>query len=377
MSSLSCLPFASNAIKLLSADRVIVGGGSGNLGHVQIISACEEAPEPSEAEDTSPDDENKKLLFENLCEVTFKSSVRDIEVCGFEGRALAAVAYQDRSSLTNVSLFSIDTAISSASMTHQLSLASDSPVENIVSLSYSPYEMMLAGATEDGRVIVWDIVSGKCISDFYADACGVSKVLFSKSGQLLTAGSSSRAQLQLFDIRSSGSGSGSGTGSKQGQGSTGGSYFYRSRSRARAAKSFTHPALPVVPSYTALCEHTLHPWISCGTSDGEVADWDLRMDAATPVGVHQPHNAPVSAISLHPVDLNAVITASQDGTVCACSSSASSSTHVSIQSEAGTISKYSREVLVVEPCGMTALDSSDAGVVVATSAIGGLWRVHM
>ena len=60
---------------------------------------------------------------------------------------------------------------------------------------------LLAGATEAGDVIVWDLYYGKEISRVRADAAGVNKLKFMKNGQLVTVGNSEGCQIKVWDFR--------------------------------------------------------------------------------------------------------------------------------------------------------------------------------
>ena len=242
-----------------------------------------------------------------------------------------------------VGILDVDMFSDSYQMKLSSTLQSDIGVKsNFTSLSFYVHQTALASSNELGDICVWDIISEKEINNFCADACGVNKIIYTRAGQLLTAGSSSESQLRLWDTRTN----------ERGMTIT-----------TCMIKSCSHPKQSSHEScvdYTTLQTHNSLPIVYCGTNNGQIVAWDLRYDSATPTSIISSHmnEYDITSVLCHPFEENTLISSSLDGTVRVTN----------------LYDKYSEnEILISESsAGITGMDCSIDGVVIASSSLGSL-----
>ena len=96
-------------------------------------------------------------------------------------------------SIQTLNLFQLVTEIHSSALKSTCNLL----------ILFSP--SLLSLGREDGTVLSWDLNAGKEVYRFNADACGVKKVQYLRTGQLLTLSSSNGGlntpQLKIWDLR--------------------------------------------------------------------------------------------------------------------------------------------------------------------------------
>lgn len=359
----SNLPFECKAIKYLNSSTVVVAGNSSH-GHLEILRV--------------DDNDMQESLgnFRNLSELEFPSSfLTDIEVCGVasQARTLVATANIDyKSKQGYICLIDARVSVDSCPLEVALTLGADDSISSFTSLSFHQHQTQLAAASDIGDVLVFDILSERqviiracglymghslCnlspylyvptqISRFSADACGVSQVLYTRTGQLLTAGSSSASQLRLWDGRAGSS----------------------------AVRAFSHPPQSSRPfvSYSSLALHPSLQIVYCGSCDGDVVEWDLRYetgkrDHGASLRTLSPHAGRVTSLAYHPSKDDALLSSSVDGTV-----------KESLLPATATATAKSEKTWIEEtyPSSIACTDVHiDYGTLVAASSTGSIWQI--
>lgn len=206
-----------------------------------------------------------------------------------------------------------------------------------------------------------DVLSASEVVRFNADYCGVNAIKFSNSGHLISIGSSSNGQLQIWDIRSG------------------------SPSMHRCA---TRPLQKASSRLTSLLTSNVNDYdMICGTSDGLVVQWDTRMNGYISHPVHANTAAgklwirffifspnltvTVTALSYHPSLDSAVISGASDGVVAtmeyACLGGGRNRRSASGQG----VSEVDR-CLLKEASAITSIDiDKDSREILVTSKLGG------
>ena len=199
------LPISLVTSKFLgSQNRIIVAGNSDTSHGIIQIQYVEQ--------------DNK---FHNKCELAFTGcSVTAAEICGSSqtGKSYLAVATLP----ANVHGFgsSSSSSSSSSSNTNQntsrcaavclVDIEDGANLKYATTLQHSPNDIsstltslsfygdqeILAAANDAGDVTLWDLSTGKELRRFCADASGITKVEFNRSGQLLTCGLSISNQVR-------------------------------------------------------------------------------------------------------------------------------------------------------------------------------------
>lgn len=355
------LPSSLIAGKFLgSRDRLIVAGNSpnSNVG-IQYVAR---------------DDETGESYFENKCELFFPEICTGLEICGISrlAKSFVALANTDQSGNgdSSIALIDVETDILEAGMKHSHTLEGGSS-SAYSSLSFYSDQELLAAATDSGSVVLWDLNSGKEIRRFTADSCGLSKLEFTRSGQLLTCGHSTSTQLHVWDVRTSLSSSSISSASPA----------ELSKSvTVSASRSLLHPEHYAIGQtqprqhlyYTSISSQSIYNKIICGTSGGSIAVWDFRSEA---VSVFQPYSpdASVTAVLAHPWHQDLLISSSSSGLI---RSSDLLDLSNGISQDFDSPSKS--EVIVSEPGEFTSIDCDrDSGMLLAVSALGGLWRLQL
>ena len=362
------LPVSPIAGKFLgSRDRLVVAG-NGPLSSVGIQCVIQDA-------DTG---ENS---FKNVCEYSSYGTCTAMEICGVSrlAKSFIALANSEYSGNGNssIALLEVETDISEASMKYTHSLKSVS-CASYTSLSFYNEQELLAGSSDSGCVILWDLHTGREIRRFAADSSGINKLEFTRSGQLLTCGMSTSAQLHIWDIRTNLSSSSISSSPPL--------VDTTPRLVVSAARCFRHPDKKEVgfgiqqqqqqPSshvfYTSISSQSLYNKIACGTCRGSVAIWDLRVDAVMEFYPHSPRST-VSAVLAHPWNQDLLISASSSGHV-------RSSDLASLSLTRGVRESFSEKdgAIISDSGGITSLDCDrDSGMLLAVSSLGALWRLQL
>lgn len=149
----------------------------------------------------------------------------------------------------------------------------------ITSLAYYAHQSQLGASTEVGDIIVRDIASASEVVRFNSDYCGVNTIKFTNGGHLISLGTSSNGQLQVWDIRD------------------------RSPVLSRSA---SRPLQKTSSQLTCLLTSNVNDYdMICGTSDGCVVQWDTRMDGAyIPHSIHSNTAAGNLAVSILPPNVS-------------------------------------------------------------------------
>ena len=356
------LPISLISGKFLgSRDRLVVAGNSPscNVGIQYVMQ----------------DSETGENYFQNKCELLFNGTCTEMEICGVSrlAKSFVAVATTDSNGRgdSDIELIDVETDINDATMKRAHSLRSDTN-STFTSLSFYSDQELLAAATDSGNVVLWDLYTGKEVRRFTADSCGLNKLEFTRSGQLLTCGQSTSAQLHVWDVRTSLPANVPSMSSANGP--SGGASGGVSVSAARALK---HPQKPSKDSvghphhlhYTSISSHSIYNKIVCGTSRGSVAIWDLRSEAVTEFQLYSSQSR-VTSVVAHPWKQDLLISASSCGSV--------KSTDLLNIDGLRDNSSISSETIVMEPAAMTSIDCDrDSGMLLAVSALGGLWRLQL
>ena len=358
------LPISPVVGKFLgSRDRLVVAG-NGPLSSVGI--QCIEQ-----------DSDTGETSFKNICEYSSHGICTGMEICGVSRLAKSFIALANTEYCGNgnssIALLEVESGISEARMKHTHSLESAS-CSSFTSLSFYNEQELLAGSTDSGCVILWDLHTGNEIRRFSADSTGLNKLEFTRSGQLLTCGMSTSAQLHIWDIRTNLSSSSIS--------STAPVVDSAPRLYASAARCYRHPDNKQIgfgtqqqrPShvfYTSISSQSMYNKIACGTCRGSVAIWDLRVEAVMEFFPHPP-NCSVTAVFANPRRPDQLISASSSGHVRASDLSSSLSS--------GIQRSYTErsDALISDAGVITSLDCDrDSGMLMAVSSLGGLWRLQL
>jgi WD40 repeat protein len=249
---------SSSAVKCMflgSKDKLIVAGDAPNA-NVQILYSHEGGGDGD--------------ALQTAAELDFHGHCTDLELCGIArlAQTYGAIAlWEPLKGKSSLSLFNIDTQLDHASMQElRGSLYNDTCA--ISSITFSPDMEFLAVGTEAGLVSILDIHSGKALSTFKVDPCGVAKVKFMRTGQLITVGESPKAQIKIWDLRAAAGMDG------------------ESGVAMGLSQELSSERGGVSGRTTCVCAHPVHEKLVSGTSTGEVHLWDLRSAASL---VFRPH----------------------------------------------------------------------------------------
>jgi WD40 repeat protein len=232
-----------------SKDRIIVAGNSpsSNIGIQYIVK----------------DINTGESYFQNKFELSFSGICTGVEICGVSRLAKSFVAVANTASngsgKSSIELVNVEADVEEAYMKHEQSLQSTSG-SAYTSLSFYGDQELLAGATDAGDVILWDLYTGKELRRFCADSCGVNKIEFTRSGQLLSSGMSSSAQLYIWDIRTQNT-----------TPSLSSSPISDIQVDVAPIRKFQHPNEVSQNSYyTSISSQSIYNKIICGTSKGTI-----------------------------------------------------------------------------------------------------------
>lgn len=245
---------SSSVVKCLflgSRDKVIVAGNAPSTD-VQILYGSEEL---------GVDDS-----FHTVAHYKQPGVCTDFELCGVArlARTYGAIATWDKHNLrASVSLLNLDTQLDEALISlHTADLfTSKFPVSSI---SFSPEMELLAIATEAGIVSVVELSGGKALCTVKADPCGVLKVQFTRTGQLVTIGESVKSQVKFWDLRSAGD----------------------NQAVLTLATELPNQSAGNKAGTGCLCLHPVHERLVSGGSDGMVQLWDLRSTTSLAYASH-------------------------------------------------------------------------------------------
>ncbi len=146
---------------------------------------------------------------ESLIKITdldLQERAETLDICGMPrlGKTFAAVSQTNRKTGQGlVSLIDIKTSVDDAVLTFDGNLADDDlrVITAYSSLAYHLDSETLAGGTDAGDVIIWDLHRATEIYRIRADPSGISKVKYLSTGQLLTLGNSLGDQIKVWDLR--------------------------------------------------------------------------------------------------------------------------------------------------------------------------------
>lgn len=231
------------------------------LGSVDKVIAAGDAPRANVQILYSGEDSNELEVKESL---PLYGRCTDFELCGVPriAQTFGAVALWDSSNCkSRVSLLGMET-FSSVAQLKDLNLNVYSDTCAISSLSYSADLELLAIGTEAGLVTIVDIHAGVALHTIKADPCGLLKVKFTRTGQLLTVGESTKAQIKIWDLRSSPAA--------------------QNKPEIALSQSLSEDRLhnAVKGKTTCICAHPVQEKLISGTSSGIVHLWDLRSEAS-------------------------------------------------------------------------------------------------
>lgn len=351
------LPISLISGKFLgSRDRLVVAGNSPS-SNVGIQYAVQ-------------DEDSGESYFQNKCELLFPGICTAMEICGVSrlAKSFIAIANTDHGCKGNssIALIDVETDIFEARMKHSQSLQSVSS-SSYTSLSFYSDQEILAAATDSGLVILWDLYADKEIRRFTADSCGLTKLEFTRAGQLLTCGQSTSAQLHIWDVRTSLNSSSM---------SSIVPADLPSSVRVSPVRCYRHPK-PTVDTqlhphvyYTSISSHSIYNKIICGTSRGSIAIWDLRSEIVSEFQTYSSDTS-VNAVMAHPWRQDLLISASSSGEI---------KTSDLLRLPDGNKLNYESndDLIVSEPGEFTSIDCDrDSGMLLAVSALGGLWRLQL
>ena len=138
----------------------------------------------------------------------------------------------------------------------------------------------MAVGSESGAVSIIDLYSGKEVSRVKVDPCGVAKVKFTRTGQLVTVGQSSKSQIKIWDLKASAVGNNSPA-----------MVLSQQLERNDDAELNTWNATQGGPwarlgRTTCVSLHPVQEKLVSGTSQGTVQVWDLRSAACLSFAPH-------------------------------------------------------------------------------------------
>jgi WD40 repeat protein len=358
----SNLALEAVSARFVGTHRLVVGGNAPHAT-VQLLDTV------------AVDASGNELQFVTVSEyVVPKNYVECFELCQYFGQGYLAVSCTDKSGRGQIKLLSIPVQYggndAGNNLVEHISLANpvgsdDSSYKSIATCppNVLSSDSILAATNELGEVVLWDVGVSKIISKFQADGVGVNKVVFSSSGELLTAGCSSNSQLRLWDIRAS---------------------LSSNAAQPSAVKQFKHPQAGPASAfqyYSAVCSYPNLSKVLCGTADGVVCEWDCRTLSKTPIPTLSMscHRGAVTSICSHPNKNDYVLTSSVDGTVreFPCSGGSSEAFGAGMDVAGGQQYLSADNILLAEPAAINSIDSLEPGLFLAASSIGGLWRIQI
>jgi len=268
------------------------------------------------------------------------------ELCGIMGLAkvLLAVAIDNKAGQSEGFLFEINETPDEISFSQIDQLYHDDKVNGSVSsIAYCTSLGLLAYCHESGVINIFDLrnLDRKPLQSITADAAGVNHARFDRMGRLVTAGNSGK-QLKVWDLRSN---------------------------IESCVVGRQDPAQGV--GFTSLCPHPVNDFVFCGTSEGGLCAWDLRME--TCLRQDRIHSEAVTSVVMHPASYGlSVISASSDGTVVNTDLEVKNTAHE--QYPAGFPWAYESINIVTEPSCISSLDvHQESRSLLASTTIGGLY----
>ena len=188
--------------------------------------------------------------------------VTAVEVCGFTQSAKILIGCASRSvnDVTTFVLYAVNEGVSTEDIyLEKIELPVISDIiesSNITSMAFSSSQGLLATASEEGIVNLYDLnAADQALVSFKADAAGVSQIKFDRKGQLIAGGNSGN-QLKVWDVR------------------TGGQVACRHLAGRRDG-GFGNGSI----MFTSVLPHPVNDTIYAGTGDGSVVCWDIRTSA--------------------------------------------------------------------------------------------------
>eukprot|EP01038_Epipyxis_sp_PR26KG_P015519 gene15519-20947_t len=161
------------------------------------------------------------------------------------------------------------------------------------SIAYSSDLEILAISDEIGQVILYSIQSQQEIYRLKVDGNGINKVLFIRTGQLVTVSNSRINPIKIWSIVQENDNN-------------------IAMALQQSLKLHTFPSLAKQISYSCVICHPIQELLFCGTSEGFVVMYDLKLGISVDF---KPHDSKVNDIMIHPSNFDIIFTASSDGTV--------------------------------------------------------------
>ena len=324
------LSFEPKSLKFLNSNKIVTSG-NGPRGKVQVLGSSDNSDSIMH---------NESFSFQNINEIKFPTRLLDdLEICGISAQERTCVAVINRdmkSSQSYIGILDIDLLYDNCPMKLSSTLYSHSCVDsNFTSLSFYKHQTKLAASTEIGDICIFDLLCDIEVNSFCADSCGINKVIYNRSGQIITIGNSSESQLRLWDARQSNLGV-----------------------VTNIVNSFSHPRnnkFSTVYSYVQI--HNSLPIVYCGSKDGQIVEWDLRYESTAPSSIITTHNDEITSILCHPYEDNIIISSSIDGT---------------IQINNVHHSSGLNETIVSESSSITSMDLNVNGLLIASTSLGTL-----
>lgn len=280
--------------------------------------------------------------------------VTAVEVCGFTQSAKILIGCASRSvnDVTTFVLYAVNEGVSTEDIyLEKIELPVISDIiesSNITSMAFSSSQGLLATASEEGIVNLYDLnAADQALVSFKADAAGVSQIKFDRKGQLIAGGNSGN-QLKVWDVR------------------TGGQVACRHLAGRRDG-GFGNGSI----MFTSVLPHPVNDTIYAGTGDGSVVCWDIRTSADC---LHQEnlHTGEVTSLVMHPSRRGNVLSGGNNGYVMSTDFSMETPEHV-LQQTGGF--RFGAEEILSEPVVINSLDvHSETRTLLASTATGALWR---
>jgi len=271
---------AVKGLFLGSTQRFIIGGNCPSAS-VQVLQTLEQG------------NGNQKLG--QAANLHLKGVCSDLELCGVPrlAQTFAAVAtYSEHGSGSSISMLNVETYHDSTSLAFQSNEALFKDTFNITSISFcSDLELMAVGS-ESGAVSIIDLYSGKEVSRVKVDPCGVAKVKFTRTGQLVTVGQSAKSQIKIWDLKASAAGNSSPAMVLSQQ-------LERNDDTEHNSWGDTPGGPRARPGRTTCVSlHPVQEKLVSGTSQGTVQVWDLRSAACLSFTPHAQANVQPAAGTL-------------------------------------------------------------------------------
>lgn len=257
-----------NAIRgtyLGSKDRILVGGNA-PCGIMQILYSQQN---------------DHKHLFRSVTDQHLKGLCTDFELCGIPrlAKTVIAVALNDVSNASSsIELFDIESAPYEANLMDMQSNLMLRENASISAISFCSELELLAVGNEAGFIVIFDLYSGREVSRLKADPCGINKVKFIRTGQLVTVGDSSNSsQIKIWDMKVGG-----------GEKVQPAMVLSQQLTHFDAKIHYSSNCECHSTRFSSIASHPMKEKIVTGCADtGAVLLWDLRSESSIKFSPHQ------------------------------------------------------------------------------------------